>query len=137
MRDHMRDNRRSTSIGPHNGRELQLMLSGEKPMAAFYAEPGVADEDVGDADFKPHVDAGTILKFVFDDPVLKGQRRCYCLPTEEWRCKLSNMLFALARERRLQNELTTDDLHRIDGTLLGYAKADIEYFIRRAKMNSC
>jgi len=135
MRDPKTEKRPPASIGPHNGRELQLMLSGEKPMAAFYAEPGVADEDVGDADFKPYVEAGTILKNVFDDPVLKGQRRCYCLPTEGWRGKLSNMLFALATDNAFRREFTTDDLHRIDGTLLGYEKADIEYFIRKTKSN--
>jgi len=102
-------------------------------MAAFYAEPGVADDDVGDADFKPYVDAGTILKFVYHDPIFKGQKRYYCLPTEEWRGKISNLLFSLSMEERRRNDLTADDLHRIDGMLLGYAKKDVEFFIERPK----
>ncbi|WP_245437697.1 MULTISPECIES: hypothetical protein [unclassified Mesorhizobium] len=36
-------------IGPHNGRELELMLQGDKPMALFAAEPGMDAEDVGEA----------------------------------------------------------------------------------------
>lgn len=40
-------------IGPHNGRELEMMLRGEKPMALFAAEPGMDAEDIGDARFTP------------------------------------------------------------------------------------
>lgn len=33
------------SVGPHNGRELELMLQGDKSMALFAAEPGM-DADI-------------------------------------------------------------------------------------------
>lgn len=58
-------------VGPHNGRELELMLQGDKSMALFAAEPGMDADDIGDAGFAPFVDEGRILKFT--QIVLKPQ----------------------------------------------------------------
>ncbi|MBZ9799918.1 hemin receptor [Mesorhizobium sp. ES1-4] len=119
-------------IGPHNHRELQLMLSGMKPMALFVAEPGMDAEDIGDAKFKPFVDEGRILKFTYVDPVTSIEERRYCLPTEEWRCKLSQLISRMCRSGEAFSVFTSNDLARLEGTLLGYPKEDIEAFVAYA-----
>ena len=107
-------------IGPHEGKELALMLSGEKPMAAFTNEPGyVHDTDA----FEAHVKSGRIVQFRV--PINNGCERLYfCIPGEEWRAKLSLFI-------SYQGEwnLTGEDLHKLDGFLLGYDKDSIDEFI--------
>ncbi|MER8657551.1 hypothetical protein [Mesorhizobium sp. M0847] len=51
------------SVGPHNGRELELMLQGDKSMALFAAEPGMDADILAMQGFAPFVDKGRILKF--------------------------------------------------------------------------
>ncbi|QKD04348.1 hemin receptor [Mesorhizobium loti] len=119
-------------IGPHNGRELELMLQGDKPMALFAAEPGMDIEDIGDAAFEPFVEEGLILKFSNIDPGTSIEERRYCLPTEEWRCKLSLLISQMCRSGEAFDVFTSNDLARLEGTLLGYSKDDIEAFVVHA-----
>ena len=115
-------------IGPHNGRELELMLSGAKPLARFAKEPvPSAQFKAAEAAFKPHVKRGTMRRFQF-----KGEdfdRVYYCLPTEEWRVKLLELIDTALEAGR--HEFTIYDLQRIDGAMLGYAKEDVEFFVAR------
>lgn len=119
-------------VGPHNGRELELMLQGDKPMALFGAEPGMDAEDVGDTGFAPFVEEGRILKFTHIDPKTSVEDRRYCLPREEWRCKLSLLISRMCRSGEAFDIFTSNDLARLEGTLLGYSKEDIEAFIAHA-----
>jgi hypothetical protein len=113
-------------IKPHEGGELQLMLKGRKPLARFALEhksPSTIAKS--EAAFRPHVERGTFLRFQF-----KGDdfdRIYYCRPTEEWRVKVLELV-----DKALEigvHDFTIYDLHRLDGTLLGYSKRDIEHFI--------
>ncbi|MGX5849553.1 hemin receptor [Mesorhizobium sp. PL10] len=122
----------SPGVGPHNGRELELMLQSDKPMALFAAEPGVNAEDVGDAGFKPFVEEGRILKFTQIDPRTSVEERRYCLPTEEWRCKLSSLISRMCRSGEAFDVFTSNDLARLEGALLGYSKEDVEVFVAHA-----
>jgi len=119
-------------IGPHNGRELELMLQGDKPMALFQAEPGMDTEDIGDADFEPFVKDGRILRFTTIDSGTSVEERRYCLPTEEWRCKLSLLISLMCRSGEAFDVFTSNDLARLEGTLLGYSKEEIETFVAHA-----
>lgn len=119
--------------GSHNGHELELMLRGLKPMALFIAEDVVPPEAVGDAEFSPYVEQGRIIKLVYRNDELKFERRCYCLPTEEWRGKLSNFLFRLSCEGDLTSALTPEDRTRIEGFLLGYPKESTDWHIQDLK----
>jgi len=121
--------------GSHNGRELKLMLVGLKPMAMFIAEDAIAPELVGDAEFEPYVAQGRIIKFVYRNEELKFERRCYCLPTEEWRGKLSNLIFQMSCERDMTSLFAPEDRTRIDGFLLGYAKKSTEKHIENNKLH--
>ncbi|MGX9571271.1 hemin receptor [Mesorhizobium sp. f-mel] len=120
-------------IGPHNGRELEMMLRGEKPMALFAAEPGMDAEDIGDTRLTPYVAEGYILKFSHFDPATSIEERRYCLPTKEWRCKLSLLISRMCRSGEAFDVFTSNDLARLEGTLLGYPKEDIEMFISHAE----
>jgi hypothetical protein len=113
-------------IGPHNGRELTLMLAGKKPLAKFVREINAPPYALGDEEFEPHVKSGKLLKFVVCEDDLEF--RYYCLPSEEWRVKLAELF-----RRSPPNNFSEDDLHRLDGALLGYAKPDVERFIRRLR----
>ncbi|MBD8555622.1 hemin receptor [Rhizobium sp. CFBP 8762] len=128
-------------IGPHKNRELELMLTGHKPFATFTSEPGMTPDDVGDAAFKPYVERGDILMFVRrysiggdgNGPRAEFEQRQYCLPGEEWRAKLSALISEMCMDGRAHKLFTPDDLHRLDGTLLGYPKESIEAFIQRSR----
>ena len=110
----------------HNGRELQLMLSGIKPMASFVAEDVVSPELVGDAEFAPYVENGKITKHIYRNNDFGFEMRSYCLPTEEWRGKLFNLIYQLTWERKIDGVFNRADRERIDGMLLGYSKEETE-----------
>ncbi len=114
-------------IGPHEGRELELLLAGTKPLAIMHSEPTtgfMADLEP----FIPHVAAGTLIQV--DVPSEDGHiiRHYFCRPTEEWRIKVLEVMQAIM-EMPDKGGFTEADLHRLDGTLLGYTKADIEAFL--------
>ncbi|WP_273728092.1 hemin receptor [Brucella gallinifaecis] len=117
-------------IGPHNENELELMLSGDKRMARFTVDlehPELA----GDNGFAPYVAAGKIHKFVakseYGPP---SERRYYFLEGEEWRVKTSELVWQLMGSPALAH-FTPEDLHRLDGWLLGYTQEDINDFIEQ------
>jgi hypothetical protein len=112
---------------PHENKELKLMLAGEKPLALFSAESGLTSEDVGDAEFKKYVDNKSIKLYTIDNA--NYQTRVYCLPTEEWRAKLILLIRNPEVVNLTNNMFTSDDLHRLDGILLGYSKESVEKFI--------
>lgn len=116
-------------IGPHQGIELKLMLEGKKPLAKFAADNGITAEQLGDADFAPYVKSGRIKQFTvqkFDGFV---EWRIYCLPGEEWRAKLCVLMLEKGDDPYFRKLFDENDLHRIDGALLGYEKTDVEFFI--------
>src|SRR5258708_766964 len=104
-------------IKPHEGRELTLMLAGKKPLARSAIEHKAPRGHAKDeAAFRPHVESGRVLRFQF-----KGEefdRVYYCLPTEEWRVKLLELIDTALEAGA--HEFSIYDLHRIDGTMLGY-----------------
>ncbi len=110
----------------HNGRELELMLSGLKPMASFVAEDLVPPELVGDAEFASYVESGQLTKHVYRNDAFGFEMRSYCLPKEEWRGKLHNLIYQLTWERKIDGVFNREDRERIEGFLLGYSKEDTE-----------
>lgn len=108
-------------VGPHEGRELDLLLSGAKPVARFHLD-GLSTEYEGL--FDEAVKRRKVLAFDFPATELHRHRRYYCIPGEEWRVKLMERI-----EAGELGEFTTEDLHRMDGALLGYERADIDAFI--------
>ncbi|WP_025091538.1 hypothetical protein [Brucella intermedia] len=116
---------RNDSIS-HNGRELELMLSGLKPMASFVAEDLVPPELIGDAEFASYVESGLLIKHVYRNDEFGFEMRSYCLPTEEWRGKLQNLIYQLTWERKIDGIFSREDRERMESFLLGYSKEDTE-----------
>ncbi len=119
-------------IGPHEGRELELMLSGEKPLAMFNDDlpDGMEPPEIA---FDPYVVMGRFVKaeFVlpvpaFPDPGLRYY--FYALPGEEWRV---GRLIEIERGFFEDDVKTTPELETEIGRLLGYNEADIELFVHR------
>ena len=114
-------------IGPHNDRELELMLAGTKPMAMFSDAVHVSDY-FPEADFAPHVKAGRIIRVEEIIPKEPYDMRYlfYALPGEEWRIEE-----ALVMCRNLCAGTVKD--HDADsarmGELLGYSAQDIDHFL--------
>ena len=106
----------------HTGKELQLMLEGTKPFAAFVdVYPSESeDEVIPESHFEPYVKSGKILKFEdieeLDEKIAHTLRRVmYVLPGEEWRAHAYVMIWTLARKHGWN-----EGFERIEGYLLGY-----------------
>jgi hypothetical protein len=126
-----RPRRRRTppGVGPHEGKELDLMLAGTKPLALF------SDAVEGafwfpEGEFAPYVAAGRILRFEdVTPPRADGhaiRRLFYCLPGEEWRVEAAR---ALQDRSARRDRPWTDEDDRAMGRLLGYREEDIEAFL--------
>ncbi len=113
-------------IGPHEGRELDLMLAGRKPLARF-SEALIARDILPEAAFAPHVAAGSIVKH--EVPIagkIPAVRLYYALPEEAWRIEALCRIDAAIADGTCK---ATDEIERKIGRLLGYAEADIEVYI--------
>lgn len=119
-------------IGPHEGRELELMLAGKKPLAMFN-DDWPEDMEPPEIAFDPYVAKGRFVKaeiFVPEPAFKDGQLRryYYALPGEEWRIRRMIEIHRGSFERR---QPTTPELETETGRLLGYDEADIQVFIDR------
>lgn len=120
-------------IGPHEGREVALMLAGKKPLAYFYAFVG--ESLIPDAEFEPHVHAGRLVKREWivtlpsDGRALPPFRHVLlALPEETWRIDAAfEIINGYDGDRRRRGE---DACVRM-GRLLGYSEDAIAAFVRR------
>jgi hypothetical protein len=115
-------------VGPHEGRELELMIRGVKPLnpSEFEIFP--------EQEFDLLVAEAKLIKNVSIEP-LRGpdgkehqvRRVLYALPGEVWRIR------AMLLVQGLYQSLTPGwrpDLDRVIGLLLGYDRDDIENFLK-------
>lgn len=123
-------------IGPHEGREVELMLAGEKPLAYFYAfvdEPHI----IPDAEFEPYVRDGTLVKreWTVDLPpdgrdLSPFRHVLLALPAETWRIEAAfKIIDGHARGIR---KYAREDNARM-GRLLGYPEEAIAFFVDRCE----
>ena len=123
-------------IGPHEGIELELLRKGEKPLAKFTLD-GIDSEY--EAEFDAAVARGEILGFKIPcDRDRRLDRRYYCRHGEEWRVKILELLNDDS-SGGFRDNFIAEELHRIDGVLLGYSEADIVAFLRnwRNRASEC
>lgn len=117
-------------IGPHEGRELELMLARVKPLA-YFSELVRADFEWPDDAFEPHVRAGRIIKREFiHREILMGAEEVvrsvyFALPGEEWRIDQAHA----NRVRGYRNGRETEQDSQEMGDLLGYTNHEIMVFI--------
>lgn len=119
-------------VGPHEERELELMLAGKKPLAMFNDDlpPGMEPPEVT---FDPHVRAG---RFIKRELVVSGvagfpagfRYYFFALPGEEWRI---DRMIEINRGLFEGKVRTTPELETEIGRLLGYDEADIQVFLNR------
>lgn len=121
-------------IGPHEGKELKLMLKGEKSLSLFYdvvsEEGGTCEDIIPEKEFSSYVDNGTFLRFSQDifDPKNDYFIRyvLFTLPNEAWRAEFVLWL----KSERFAGRLGHDPAHdQLIGQLLGYQEQDIEDFL--------
>ncbi|CAK0767879.1 Hemin receptor [uncultured Gammaproteobacteria bacterium] len=123
-------------VGPHEGKELDLMLAGTKPLAVF-------SEDVPDLglipreQFAPYVEDGTFIsreeKYVV---LMQGHAplevTCvyYATPDQAWRIDLLHQLY-LSIHQNIRPY--TDCVDQEIGELLGYTELEIAKFLAWSK----
>jgi len=122
-------------IGPHEGKELELMLAGEKKLAVFsdyVPDEGEIDERIiPEETFSPHVKTGQIVRVSRDIPVKVRDGAlvrvvCFALPEEEWRAHFYLWLKDQVYRQLMPHHSSYDALI---GTLLGYDQKDIDDFL--------
>lgn len=112
-------------IGPHEGRELELMLAGKKPCAFFHdalPENGqISEQIILERAFAPYVAGGKFLRFSKETSKNNQLIRyvCFTLPAEAWR---ADAIFWL-------REYNDDAADRMIGRLLGYTEEQIDAFL--------
>lgn len=117
-------------IGPHEGIELELMLSGKK-LVSFFQDWVPYD------DFKPYLDSGQIVMvqrqeqgwpFAYTYFVVKGHEDL----AEDLHVCIVNAYIAVEKEYDLESRLA---IERKIGEMLGYSEADIEVWLDRIRHN--
>ena len=113
----------------HTGRELELMLAGRKPLAAFCVEADAlpCEELIPEDAFSPFVQSKQMQRQDFDlqsntpsgAPVTL-RLVMYALPGEEWRMSVMLKLMQALHSGGGWNETC----ERVEGSLLGYSDAE-------------
>lgn len=110
----------------HTGRELDLMLSGKKPLAVFCAEASGLpwEELIPEEAFAPYVQSGRLLRqdIEVSSTTSAGARTVlryvlYALPGEEARLRVMRALKLALHSGGGWNETC----ERVEGALLGYS----------------
>lgn len=116
-------------VGPHEGRELQLMLSGKKPLAMFADAVGSTCLPP-EADFAPHVAKGTFVRReeIYRSTDTDVALRCvyFARREEGWRVEA---LHRIQERLHVFREPSSPDTEREIGRLLGYSDAEIHQFL--------
>lgn len=123
-------------IGPHEGRELELMLAGEKPAAMFcdyIPDDGNISEDIiPEKAFQDYVKTGTFIRTEkeFTNRLNDGKVRyvCFTQPSEQWR---SDCILWLQQGAYDGTRPETKETPIFIGRLLGYSEEDIQDFMKK------
>jgi hypothetical protein len=120
----------------HTGRELALMLEGNKPLAYFSGQyPSNPDvEEIPERLFDPYVAALRFKKREWVTSALGGIARIvmYSLPDQEWRIDAMILLLETASKSGW-----SDGFERMQGALLGYEDWQNDIFIERIYRSAC
>ena len=129
-------------IGPHRGKELELMLAGKKHLAIFHdalvdGQP-IPESIIPEKSFAPYIAGGnlkrsaSILSSMKDrNPV---QYVCFTTPQNEWR---ADAFFWIHQECAEGRRPFDDAYEFFVGRLLGYEESDIQHFIEHQKSFRC
>ena len=116
-------------VAPHEGRELELMLAGEKPLAMF-GDAVDSTTEVPEAEFAPYVADGTIVRWeAVYRPLewgLPGRFVYFARADEKWRI---DALHRINVRLFVEGNSADPETEREVGRLLGYAETDIEKYL--------
>jgi hypothetical protein len=123
-------------VGPHEGRELELMLAGEKPLAMFGDAVGSTYE-VPEIDFAPFVADGTFVRreviYYTPAPGLALRFVYFARAGEEWRIEA---MHRIKQRLFVHKESTNLETEREIGRLLGYSDTDIDDYLEWVGLKS-
>jgi hypothetical protein len=117
-------------VGPHEERELELMLAGKKPMAMFYEAVVLPVSDsYPEEEFMPYVETGILVR---RDEIYQPHNHpmavhyvYYALPGEEWRMDEMHTL----QLKSHAGEPWTEDDEKKTGFLLGYSEDNVKAWL--------
>lgn len=117
-------------IGPHDGKELSLMLAGKKPLAMFYdtvPEVGVIPRH----EFEPYVSTGRIVssEMTFPSKSDDGVLVRFVFYAQPWATEGMAVLQEIYRRVHDGSLADSDDVDRRVGRLLGYTDQEIGVFL--------
>ena len=122
-------------LGPHDNRELELMLAGKKHLSSFSFEEGIEREIFPERQFDSLVAEGFLVKDVrveywvsADGEEISMRSVLYATASEAWRIPAMRMV------QDIYHSMTPGwrpDLERVIGSLLGYGRSDVERFVER------
>ena len=126
---------RPSFLGPHEGRELELMLEGKKHLNRFYFEVGIERSVFPEDEFDLQVANGFLVK---DERIEESISRetgeltssrsiLYAAANEAWRIPAMRMIQDIYQR---MEPGWRPDLERMKGALLGYDPQDVESFIK-------
>lgn len=126
--------RKPAFLGPHEGRELELMLAGKKHLSFFYLEVGIEREVFPERQFDVEVANGFFVKDERIDEFISRETNeltsarniLYATAREAWRIPAMRMIQDIYRR---MGPGWRPDLERMKGALLGYDPQDVESFI--------
>lgn len=119
-------------IGPHEGKELELMLAGEKHLAVYHdvIRPGyeIPETVIPEDAFSSYVKKGTILRFSQEFSVQGSTIRyvCFTTPSQSWR---AHAFLWIKQEGFLGTRPFDEAYEYFIGRLLGYEESDIAHFL--------
>lgn len=124
-------------IGPHQGKELELMLSGTKHLALFSDEViagnTISEEIIPDQAFMPYLNR-LFVRMEKDIYFLKTKTMiryvCFTTQGEEWRAKT---IFWIKEEMAKTEKKFDPVFETMIGRLLGYTEEDIKDYIENFK----
>jgi hypothetical protein len=119
-------------VGPHQGREFELMLEGKKHLSMFQVDDSI---EHADKRFDSFVAEGRFVKdvrierFILPDGTEVSWRNIlYATANEAWRIPAMRLVQDVYRT---MGPGWRPDLERVIGLLLGYDSNDIERFVER------
>lgn len=120
-------------VGPHEGRELELMLSGDKPLACF-SDVIPPSFDFPEEEFAPYVRQGKIKKaefqYLYPEREIAVRKLFYARSGEEWRIdRLHEIYKAIFSGQRKSSDVDDREI----GKLLGYNDNQIDVFLKWQK----
>ncbi len=122
-------------VGPHEGREFDLMMSGFKHLAMFSIEGEEQSDNYPDPRFEMAVTEGIFVKSSYvvtytmpDGSELSELVIMYAHAAEEWRISAMQVIKEIYAR---MGSGWRPDLERVIGYLLGYDDKDVELFIER------